>query len=259
VVDNTIEDHRLRLLLPTDAKEAKTWLAHHPFDLVERSIALDPQTVTWSEMDLPEKPFLGLQSVGEGTRGLAFLSAGGLHEGGVRDDARRTMQATLMRSYRRTVGTPGEQDGLELGRVTYRYALMPFAGTLPRQEALTELARLQAGVMRRQTGKRPSGYPPMAGKAEPRMSFLTQESGSLVLSSFKPAETGRGLILRLWNPGDEPATEELTFWREVKKASLVKLSEKPIRGGQLAANGHAVSITAHPHAIVTLKVDLKCV
>jgi len=257
VVDNTIEDHRLRLLLPTDARKAKTWLAHHPFDLVERSIALDPETVTWSEMDLPEKPFLGLQSVGAGKRGLAYLSAGGVHEGGVRDDARRTMQVTMMRSYRRTVGTPGERDGLEIGKVTYRYALMPFEGELPRSEALAELARLQAGILTRQTGPRPSGYPPMAGSAEPRACFLQQETGALVLSTCKPAEKGRALVVRLWNPGDEPATDTLTFWRELRKASLVKLSEKPVRGGQLEVNGPSVTVNASPRSIVTVKVDLK--
>ena len=125
VVENTAEDHRLRLLLPTDARDALIYLAHHPYDLVERPIALDPATATWQEMEQAEKPFLGLQAVGAGRRGLAFLSAGGPHEGGVADDARRTLLVTLVRSCRRTVGTPGEPDGLERGTLRYRYALLP--------------------------------------------------------------------------------------------------------------------------------------
>jgi alpha-mannosidase/mannosylglycerate hydrolase len=254
-VENTAEDHRLRLLLPTDAEAAETYLAHHPFDLVERRIALDPETVTWQEMELAEKPFLGLQSVGAGTRGLAFLSAGGLHEGGVADDARRTMLVTLVRSYRRTVGTPGEPDGLEKGMLRYRYALMPFAGELPRAEALGELARLQGGLMTRQTGRNSSGYPAMSGKTSLPSSYVEQKTGRLILSTVKAPESGGDLILRLWNPTGQKQTETVALWRRIKRATLVKLCEDP-GGAELAVKGDTVALEAGPHQIVTVRVEL---
>jgi len=269
-VENTAEDHRLRLLLPTDAAAAKTYLAHHPFDLVERPIALDPDTVTWQEMEQAEKPFLGLQTVGAGRRGMAFLSAGGLHEGGVADDARRTMLVTLVRSYRRTVGTPGEPDGLERGTLRYRYALMPFAGRLPRAAALAELAKLQGGLISRQTGKVSSGYPAMAGKAKLPQAFLEQKTGRLIVSTVKAPEEGGGLIIRLWNPTGARQRETLKLWRKVKRAARVSLSEDPIKGKapdrwaarRLAApargtpRGNTVAVEAGPHQIVTLRLDL---
>ncbi|MBM4030763.1 MAG: hypothetical protein FJ291_03155 [Planctomycetes bacterium] len=255
IVENNAEDHRLKLLLPTDAAEAKTYLAHHPFDLVERRIALDPETARWQEMEQVEKPFLGLQAVGAGKRGLAFLSAGGLHEGGVADDARRTMLVTLLRSYRRTVGTPGESDGLELGTLRYRYALMPFAGELPRAEALCQLARLQAGLITRQTGRQSSGYPLMAGSAASQ-SFVEQRAGALVVSAVKRAEDGSALIIRLWNPTGEACRETLTLWRPIRSAALVGLNEDPIAGAPPKARGNQVTLKAKPHAIVTLRVEL---
>jgi alpha-mannosidase/mannosylglycerate hydrolase len=256
VVENTAEDHRLRLLLPSDVAEAKTYLAHHPFDLVERKIAIDPETATWQEMELAEKPFLGLQAVGAGRRGLAFLSAGGLHEGGVTDDERRTLLVTLLRSFRRTVGTPGEPDGLERGTLTYRYALIPFPGELPRAEALWEMIRLQAGVLTRQTGRFPSGYPAMAGKAEPRLSLIEQKTGRLIVSAIKPAEAGGSLVIRLWNPTGKVQRETLTFWRWVRRATLLKLSEEPAGGKKLVVKGKAVTVQAGPHQVVTLRADL---
>lgn len=255
-VENAAWDHRLKLLLPTDARAAKTYLAHHPFDLVERSIALDPETARWQEMEQVEKPFLGLQAVGAGKRGLAFLSAGGLHEGGVADDARRTMLVTLLRSYRRTVGTPGESDGLELGTLRYRYALMPFAGALPRAEALSRLAALQAGLISRQTGRQSSGYPPMAGEAAPVHSWVEQQTGSLVVSTVKPAESGNALIVRLWNPTGETRGERLAFWRPPKAVSVVGLNEDPVQGQQAALSGNAVTVEAGPHGIVTLRIEI---
>jgi len=268
IVENTAVDHRLRLLLPTDARRAKTYLAHHPFDLVERPIALDRETARWQEMEQAEKPFLGLQAVGAGKRGLAFLSAGGLHEGGVTDDARRTMLVTLLRSYRRTVGTPGEPDGLERGTLRYRYALMPFAGVLPRAEALAQLARLQAGLLTRQTGRCSSGYPPMTGGAATR-SFLEQKTGDLVVSAIKRSEVGEALIVRLWNPTGESRNDTLTLWRRPGAVRLVRLDEEaaapfggPARGasrphaGRLAIAGNKLTITAGPRQVVTVRIEL---
>jgi mannosylglycerate hydrolase len=254
VVENNAEDHRLRLLLPTDTGDAKTYLAHHPYDLVERAIALDPETASGQEADLAEKPFLGLQAVGAGTRGLAFLSAGGLHEGGVADDRRRTMLVTLLRSFRRTAGTPGEPDGLEQGRITYRYALMPFAGTLPRVEALKALAALQAGLFTRQTGKTSSGFPAMAGQAAPTQSYLECTQGKLIVSAVKPAEAGGGFVVRLWNPDGRKVSETLTFWKKVKSAKRLKLSEEPSKGPAPTVKDRTVALEAKPHEIVTIGV-----
>ncbi|MGI6494925.1 MAG: glycosyl hydrolase-related protein [Kiritimatiellia bacterium] len=254
-IDNQIEDHRLRLLLPSGCAAAKTYLAHHPFDFTERSIALDPKTANWQEMEVEEKPFLGIESVGCGKRGLAFLSAGALHEGGVRDDGDRTMLVTLLRSFRKTVGTAGESDGLEIGPLVHRFALMPFAGVLPRSEALRELQRLQAGMFTRQTGPRPSGFPKMAGDAPSTFGYLEATSGKLAVSAIKPAEDGNGLILRLWNPEGTTATEKLRFWRTVKSAGMTDLRELPDSSATAAkVSGKSVAVTAGPHKIVTVRV-----
>ncbi|MHB0876896.1 MAG: glycoside hydrolase family 38 N-terminal domain-containing protein [Anaerolineae bacterium] len=252
VVDNNVEDHRLRLLLPTDVRGAETYLAQQPYDVLERRIAVDRETTTWQEMELAEKPFVAVQSVGAGKRGLAFLSGGGLHEGGVADDARRTMLVTLLRSFRRTVGTEGEHDGLELGEIVYRYALMPFAGDLPRARALTEAMALQAGLMVRQTGQIHSGYPAMKGQQAPRQGYVEQERGTLVLSTFKPAEDGEGMVVRLWNPTDEPQRETLAFWRPVASAQRLTLAEQADPGPTPVVAGKRVSFEAGPKQVVTI-------
>lgn len=256
VVDNRIEDHRLRLLLPTDVGQASTYLAQQPYDVIERSIAIDRETTTWQEMELAEKPFVAVQAVGAGKRGLAFLSGGGLHEGGVADDARRTMLVTLLRSFRRTVGTEGERDGLELGEITYRYALMPFAGELPRVRAITEAMALQAGLMTRQTGKIVSGYPAMRGTDEPRRSYVEQERQTLVLSALKPAEDGSGMVVRLWNPDEAARTETLRFWRRVARARRLTLAEQPDDGPAPAVEGNRITVTAAAKQVVTVGVVL---
>ena len=255
-VENTVEDHRLRLLLPTDIPQAKTYLAQQPYDVLERTIALDKSTATWQEAEIAEKPFVGLQAVGDGRRGLAFLSGGGLHEGGVADDARRTMLVTLLRSFRRTVGTTGEHDGLELGTIHYRFALMPFTDELPAAEMLAIQNAMQAGLMVRQSGPLSSGFPPLAGDLAAQISYLEQRHGTLVLSAFKPAEDGEGMVVRLWNPSGRTQSETLAFWRVPKAVRRLKLSEAPAEGEEVPVlAGNAVSFSVRPHGVITLGVE----
>jgi alpha-mannosidase len=254
-VDTRAEDHRLRMLLPTDCPGAKSYLAHQAFDFVERAVAIDPGTVAWQEMEQVEKPFLGMQAIGEGARGLAVLSASGPHEGGIVDDFRRTMLVTLIRSFRKTVGTGGESDGLETGSTTFQFRLLPFANNLPRAEALAELAKLQSGLLTRQTGPRPSGYPKMAGDEPATQGFMDCLSGNLVVSAIKTPESGEGLIVRLWNPTGQTLKEEIVFSREVVGATPVLLNEDPLEApGVLARQGNKITVLATPKKIITLRV-----
>ena len=254
-VDTQAEDHRLRVLLPTDCSGATSYLAHQVFDFVDRAIAIDPGTSSWQEMEQVEKPFLGIQSIGEGSRGLALLSAAGPHEGGVADDLRRTMLVTLLRSFRSTVSTGGERDGLETGVTTFRFRLLPFGGELPRSAALAELAKLQSGLLTRQTGRRPSGYPEMQGNAPATQGFMDCLSGNLVVSAIKAPEGGDGLIVRLWNPTGKTTQEEIVFSREIIKATPVYLDEEPLDApGVLAYEFNKLTVQAAPKKIVTLKV-----
>ncbi len=253
-VDNTPEDHRLQLLLPTDCPEATIWLAHQPFDFVERSVALDPRTASWQEIEQAEKPFLGIASIGHGKRGLALISAAGVHEGGVSDDQRRTLFATLLRSFRQTIATGGEPDGLEKGQHSFKFALLPFSGELPRAGALRELARLQTRLLTRQSGKRPSGYPPLQGTGSATQSFVELLDGNLAVSAIKTPEKGEGLILRLWNPTSQPMTESIRFWKNIQSVECVNLAEEPLDDAVCtpSSEGREVSITAGAHSIVTL-------
>lgn len=260
IVDNRAEDHRLSLLLPSGARSAESWLAHHPYDVVERPIAVDAGTADWQEAELVEKPFLDFQAVGDGAQGLAFMSAGGLHEGGVCDDRERSLRVTLLRSFRRTVGNVAEPGGLELGRRHFRYALLPFAGNLPTARVFEELGRLQNGVRRAQSGPRASGFPPLAaaedGDASESTSWLRLERGGLVVSAWKPADDDSGdWIVRVWNPEDEPVSDRLLSDRPLRGASRCRLDESVVEEIALASPT-AVPIDALPgKKILTLRLS----
>lgn len=250
---NTLEDHRFRVLCPSGATNATTWLAHHPYDFTVRDIAVDAKTRDWSEMDLAEKPFLNIQAVGDQCQGLAFISGGGLHEGGIVDDETRTIQTTLFRSYRRTVHTPGEQDGLELADLTFDYALRPYAGTCPVNDLLRDMQELQAPIHARYTGKTRSGYPKLNGELKPVQSFMELLDNQLAFSTLKLAEDGNGHILRLWNPTGETRTERIKLWKNIQTLQPALLNEDA-DGDAQTVNADIIEITAEPHKIVTVRL-----
>ena len=254
-VDNHAEDHRLRMLLPSDCCLAQSSLAHQPFDFVERPVAIDPQTASWREVELPEKPFLGIISVSHGRRGLALLSAAGPHEAAVLDDSRRTLAVTLLRAFRQTIATGGEPDGQEQGRISYRFVLMPLTGELPRAHALRELAALQAGIFTRQTGPRPSGFPPMSGEAPTVRSFIECLDGRLAVAAIKTPEQGDGLILRLWNPTGGHVTGRIRCDFAVRAVVPLALDEEtPDPSWTACIDGREFSVDAAAHHIITLRV-----
>jgi alpha-mannosidase len=165
--------------------------------------------------------------------------------------------ATLFRSFRRTIATGGEPDGLEKGKLTFQFALLPFAGELPRTIALRELSRLQTGIISRQSGQRPSGYPPLQGTATATRSFLQLVEGNLAVSAIKAPESRDGLILRLWNPTGEPQTETIRFWRSVHSIERLNMTEKLDSNypSLLPLNReNEVNITAQGHQVITLGV-----
>lgn len=254
VINNTAEDHCLRLLMPTDITDASTYLAHHPYDFVERDIKLNPDTARWQEVELAEKPFLHVQAIGHGNRGLTFLGGGGLHEGGVRNDQRRTMQVTLLRSFRRTYTTAGESDGLEKGEIRHRYALMPFSGELNKGLAIQTAVELQSGLLTRQSGKISSGYPKLTGDQKTQQSFIEQFDNNLLISAIKNAEDGNGLILRFWNSTDQTQSETIKFYKSLKYAEYCKLSEEKLPGMGPKIKKNRLVVEAGPRKIVTVRV-----
>ena len=255
--ENKIEDHQLKLYLPTDVN-SKTYFAHHPFDLVERKVELNLRHQNWQEAEIAEKPFLDMQAIGDGKkRGLAFLSEAGLHEGGIIDDARRTMQIVLLRSYRRTIGNVSEPDGLELGKFDLKYRIMPFAGKLQKAAMMIENAKLQTGLMTSQTGKLKSGFPEMKGDKNPRISFVKQEGTNLVLSAFKSNKAG-DLVIRMWNPENKVQSDTLTFYKNVKSVKLLNMAEEEIKNvDTVVKDKKSVKVKANGKQVITFLVTLE--
>ncbi len=250
IVDNTAEDHRLRVLLPSGAAGAKTYLADTPFDVVERPITLREDNHLYRELEVETKPQQSFTAVHDGSRGLAVVSRG-LYESAVRDLPERPIALTLLRGTRKTVFTDGEPGGQVLGRHAFHYWLVPLAEA-PDVTELLRLGQQIAGGLRvvqlrpkdveRHRGER-ADLPPAAGWFE--------LDGRAILTSAR--RVGDDAELRLFNPTESEQAVELRFAHVPQGARLVNFESEPIEGA-VELRDETLRLTLEPKQIRTVSL-----
>lgn len=201
-VDNNIDDHRLRVMLPSGASIATTYLADSAFDVVERPIALRPDNRLYRELEVETKPQQSWTAVYDAQHGLAVV-ADGLLETAIIDDAVRPIALTLYRSTRRTATTDGEPDGQLHRRLSFRYRIVPLDGAPDPTQLCESGQQLSAGlqtVQQRTADRAIYRSRPMQtiGARLPQTAGLLQLTGAAVLSSV--CASGEGVDVRLFNP-----------------------------------------------------------
>ena len=202
-VDNACEDHRLRVLFPTDAA-AKSYLADCAFDAVERPVALDPQRHLWREPQVETVPFHSWVACQAEGRGLVVYSHG-LREASVLDRASRPIALTLFRAVGRTFLTNGEPDGQAPGLSRFRFRVAP-SGPEPRPAAWAkEAAAWLAGTRVVRLQSCPDTLPPRDAHARQGLAV----EGEVVLSALRTA--GDFVELRLFNPAPVASSARLRW------------------------------------------------
>lgn len=151
-VHNTVRDHRLRVFCPTDFTDLKTYFADTPFDVVQRNVALRDDNHELRELQIEMSAQQNFVAASTREGGLALL-APGQYESAVLDEDNRPLCMTLLRGFRRTVMTDGEEGGQILGSHTIRMGIKPFAAhdgesgeILPANELLRDAQSLAAPV-----------------------------------------------------------------------------------------------------------------
>src|SRR5690606_11782983 len=124
-VRNTVRDHRLRLLCPTRFAGAVSYFADTPFDAVERAVGLPADNHTRRELQVEMSAQQNWIAAHEEGVGLALL-APGQYESSLLDRPSRPLCVTLLRGFRKTIFTAGEEGGQVLGDHKIRMSLMPF-------------------------------------------------------------------------------------------------------------------------------------
>jgi alpha-mannosidase len=248
IVDNTVEDHRLRLTVQTPVVTDQM-IAGAPFQLVRRPLrpAARPE---WFQRPATHQPFTDLAAL-EGNEGGVALFAGGLREvEGQRSGKWSQLLVTVLRSVgwlsRDDLCTRRNEAGpcfpvagaLQLGRTSISLGVMPYSGTL-----------MEAEILRR---CREQIAPPMAvtpaahhGTLPAEQELLRLEPSCVALTALLP--TKDGLEARLVNLSERKVRARL---RGPYAASRVQLDGEVLQRGVTLDR-----IPMRAGAIVTLHLD----
>jgi alpha-mannosidase len=224
VVENTVRDHRLRVLLPTGTT-AMTYSADGAYDVIERPIALRADNARLKEMEVETKPQYTWTAVcdsGQGGRGLAVVSTG-LPESAVRNLPNRPIALTLLRSFRRTVFTNGEEGGQIQGTHEFAYSIVPLDSNavLPR----TRLCRLgqQLAAPPRWVQVEPRDIAGITPALPASHSFLSVSPGNAVVTAVQQQKGVEGVVVRMFNPTEQAIEESITLPHQIHSAERIDL------------------------------------
>jgi alpha-mannosidase len=247
-VDNQVRDHRLRVLCETGV-QADTAFADSAFDVVERPIALPADNHLYKELAVETQPQASWTAVSDARRGLAVV-APDLCEACVCDLPCRPVALTLLRGFRRTVFTDGEDGGQIIGAHTFDYRIVPFAGPPDRVGLTVNGQQMITGV--RAIERHPGTTSPTESRLPRTGGQLVLTRNESVLTSLRRHPTRDHVEVRLFNPADQPVREVLRFDAVLATAFATDLEGE--RTGDLAHTEHEVTVELGAKRIVTVGV-----
>jgi len=252
-VENTVEDHRFRVLFPTDIEATNSCASGH-FTVDTRPV--DPgrgsDGTFYPEMQtMPQQHFV---DISDGKQGLAILNNSVMEYEVLRDE-RTTLALTLFRSVRNRICTefrstgefPHEKGGQSLRSMAFGYSLFPHTGTWKDGGVYCEAEAFNVSPAVFQTSFHPGG------DLAPSTGFLTVEPDNLVMSAFKKAEDRASFILRLFNPTDEPIAGRVSLSLPIGTVHETGLDENRTGNIDLAADG-TINLSVPRGKIVTLEL-----
>lgn len=255
-VNNCIKDHRLRVLFPFGIRAQEAW-AEGQYDVLRRPLAR-PDRDGWIEPPCPTQPQLNFVDLTDGTTGCAVINRG-LPEYEACDDATRTLAITLLRCFthkiRATKADDPTQSGTQcLGEHEFRYAIYPHTADVVRGGVLAEAYRHNYPMRAVQSWK-VEAEAPSATRLPAEMSGLSIAPDTLVLSCFKQAENGNGLVLRFFNPDGREVEGQVRLHRDIADAHYLDLEENSIASCPVH-DGRELTVKVGPKKIVTLGLSL---
>jgi mannosylglycerate hydrolase len=254
-VDNRAENHRLRVLIPTDVQTDFADSAGH-FHVDRRAARPVHNGNNESYPEMQTLPMQRFVDVSDGAAGFAVLS-NSLTEYQLLDDSRRTLALTLFRSVRNRICTekrctgdfPDQKGAQLLQTMEFDYALYPHAGDWNEGRVYAAADRLNAEPMAFQI------TPVSDGNLALEDSLFRLDSDALVLSSVKKLEDRDGVALRLFNPTSAKAEGVLHIRAAIGGIYRLNINEQ--RQADLGPADGTVSLALGKGEIFTLELTRK--
>ncbi|MBD3422555.1 MAG: alpha-mannosidase [Chitinivibrionales bacterium] len=253
-IDNTAQDHRLRLCFPTGIATDRACASGH-FTVDEREKAQPTTADNPYFVEMQTKPMQHFVDVSDAKTGFAVVN-NCLTEYELLNDERTTIALTLVRCVRniicsefRSAGVFEDQDGGQSpGKLSYEYALYPHSGSWDEGAVFEQAEALNVRPVACQT----SGH--AKGNVPPETSLFALEPSKLILSALKRAENGKSALLRVYNPTDSEINGTLRWPVEISRAWLVRLDET--REQELKSHtAKTLNLTLGAKKIVTVEIE----
>jgi len=259
--NNLAEDHRLRVLFPTDTG-SRTCQADSSFDVIDRPIRPKPSE-GWVQPVAPTYPLRNFVTMASENRGLTVTTTGTM-EFEILEERGGTIAVTLLRcvGWLSTVGmatrpqaagpileTPGGQCP---GEHRFAYAITPHKGNWLSGGAHSESESYLVPMTAR--------YLPASEEKSGvySQSFLTVQPSTIKLSAFKESQDSGLLVLRLWNISDRLERCRIRLGFAVKSAIGGRADET--QNGELRVstiNPQTVEVDVQPKRIATVLLDCR--
>ncbi len=220
VVENRMENHRLRALFPTNLNAEHVY-AEGQFDVVRRDITPSP---VWKNPSNVQRcqAFAAIESE-DGGKDAVLVANRGLFEYEVLRDGKNTLAVTLLRAIDK-IGDWGVFPtplGQKKGTWTLEYAFVPYQ-TDARAQAYNEGYGFAYPTLTA------LGTDSHVGTMPAVMDYVNFDTPYIRMTAFKKAEDGEAAILRLFNTQSESAVLNMAVAPVFKQAKLVNLAEEEL-------------------------------
>lgn len=227
IVDNNVENHRLRVAFPTGiSAEMVDTAGHFVVDKRPAHPVKDADGTFYPEMrTLPMQMFA---DVSDDKKGLGIVNSC-FTEYEMKDN--QTFYFTLFRAMGNMIVTwweavgefPGKMGSQLLRKMEYEYAIYPHKGNWEEAGVYAEARKLNAPVMAYQVSGGCEGKLPL------EQGFLRVSDKNLQVSGLKKAEDRDSLILRVYNPTSQPIQAEISLTvpgADVKEVITCNMNEE---------------------------------
>jgi alpha-mannosidase len=252
-VDNTAQDHRLRVHFPAPFAVDKADYDGH-FEVVQRPIGVPQKGEHWVETPRPEAPQRAFTDVSNGAIGLMIANCGLPEVEALKDGSLTEIALTLLRSVgwlsrddmpvrQGHAGPAFETPGGQVpGKWAYDYAIIPHKGDW--RAAYQNAYAFETPPRAITTALHP-------GELAAEGSFISHTPAQFVISAVKATENGKGWLVRGYNISSETIRIHLKPLHRFAHAALVNLAEEELLPLQIEDDG-SVAISAAGHKIVSV-------
>lgn len=258
-VNNTVSDHRVRIMFNLPYHADKTW-SDTPFDFVERKVFKEGE-LPWPQIQtMPFRNVIKVENNQE-REGVLLLSRGSCEYEAFTNDEGTSLGITVLRSvgavYSTVLATRDESScgigtrwwterGKCLGDIQVELGLCFFSGDISSGEAIN--LGMEYNLPMKPMAIEPKGTLPN------RLSFVEINPDNLVFSTTACyGDDTRGNFVRFYNPDNKPKNVQVKWHKYINQAFEVTLEGERVTPLNIL-NGYSVECPTEPGQIKTIEI-----